>query len=88
MLKDVFAVGRSFQKGKWSAPTVMSQKTMTPIPVTYAPAKTPAMGGRLVTAAPCVIGLGNRIAITVILWIFDNRHNLTNLCKCAIMSPI
>ena len=85
MLKDVSAAERSFRKGAWFAPS--APKTIH-VRVTPAPSRTPATDGRLGTAANCVTGSVQRIATTVILWIFDNRHNLTNLCKCAIMSSI
>ena len=74
MQKDVFAAGRLFQKGEWFALIVRNRKTKTPVPVTLAPAKTPAMGGRLGTVAPCADGTGKRIAITVILWIFNKLN--------------
>ena len=57
----------------------MISTKMIPVRVTPAAPKTPATDGRLGTAAHCAIGLVLRIAITVILWIFNNYHNLTNM---------
>lgn len=43
--------------------------------VTPAPAATTAMVGMLTSAAPFVSGMGNRIARTVIPWIFKYTLN-------------